>query len=441
MTTIAERLGDWNHDAEGARLHQWVRDLRPMCRSITGDGVRESLRRLQGIVALDLHEVRTGTRVFDWTVPKEWNIRDAFIKNERGERVVDFRANPLHVVSYSVPVRERMTLAELEPHLFTLAGTPDWIPYRTSYYTPAWGFCLTQRQLDALPDGVYDVCIDSTLEDGHLTYGEHFVRGASDREVLLSMHSCHPGLCNDNLSGMIVGARLAALLSEARCRYSYRFLWLPGTIGAITWLALHEGQLSRVNHGLVLTCVGDDGAFTYKRSRRHHAEIDRVVEHVLRTSGRPHHLVDFTPTGYDERQYCSPGIDLPVGCFMRTPNGRFPQYHTSADDLTLVTPSGLADSLYQLLRVVQCLEHNRGYVNLQPKCEPQLGTRGLYRAVGGTRSTTTEEALLWVLNYSDGVHSLLDIAELSGISLQTLVAAADALTEKALLAPRSETPA
>lgn len=433
MTTIAEQLQYWDRDAEGERLHRMVAELRPICRSIAGDGVRESLRRLQAIVTLDTHEVPTGTRVFDWTVPKEWNIRDAFIENDRGERVVDFRANPLHVVSYSVPVRSRLPLADLRPHLFTLPETPDWIPYRTSYYAPAWGFCLTQRQLDALPDGEYDVCIDSVLADGHLTYGEHLVGGTSEREVLLSMHSCHPFLCNDNLSGMVVGARLAAMLEQACCRYSYRFLWLPGTIGAITWLALHEPQLHRIAHGLVLTCVGDDGVFSYKRSRRGRAEIDRVVEHVLRHSGRPHQVLEFAPTGYDERQYCSPGIDLPVGCFMRTPNGRFPQYHTSADDLTLVTPGGLADSLFQLLRVVQALESNATYVNLNPKCEPQLGARGLYKAVGGTSQTRGEEALLWVLNYSDGTSSLLDIAERSGIDLSTLRIAAEALLDRGLL--------
>jgi aminopeptidase-like protein len=400
--------------------------------------VRQSLRLLQDTVSLKLHEVPTGTKVFDWTVPKEWNIRDAYIKNAAGERLVDFQKSNLHVLNYSVPVRQTMSMADLRPHLFTLPETPDWIPYRTSYYRETWGFCLSHRQLESLKDDQYEVRIDSTLAPGHLTYGEYRIQGATDDEVLISCHACHPSLCNDNLSGMAIAARLARLLGGVPMRYSYRFLWIPGTIGSITWLARNEPVLQRIRHGLVLSCVGDPGPFTYKRSRRGDAEVDRVVEHALRHSGHNFEVLDFSPYGYDERQYCSPGINLPVGCFMRSQNGSYPQYHTSADDLTLVTPSSLGESLLQLLRVVQALEETGHYLNLNPKCEPQLGRRGLYRQMGGSADAAANEmAMLWVLNLSDGHHDLLDIAIRSGLPFEHISVAADALRKGDLLASTS----
>jgi aminopeptidase-like protein len=383
-----------------------------------------------------LREVTTGTEVFDWTVPDEWNIRDAYITNEAGERVVDFRKSNLHVLNYSVPVNRTMSLAELRPHLFTIPEAPELIPYRTSYYQRNWGFCLTQHQLDELKEGEYHVYIDSTLHPGHLTYGEFRIQGETDEEVLISCHSCHPSLCNDNLSGMAVAARLAALLQNLSLRYSYRFLWVPGTIGSITWLALNESILPRIKHGLVLSCLGDPGRFTYKRSRRRDAEVDRVVEQVLRHSDHEHQVHDFTPYGYDERQYCSPGINLPVGCFMRTPNGCYPQYHTSADDLSLVTPSALGDSLIQLLRVIQVLEENRCYINLNPKCEPQLGRRGLYQQIGGIKDAASKEmAMLWTLSMSDGKHDLLDIALRAHLPFEQISQATAALLKAELLEP------
>lgn len=418
---------------EGAELLEMVSALYPICRSITGNGLRESLRQLQKHIGLSLHEVPTGTQVFDWVVPKEWNIRDAYIKDGRGVRVVDFQRNNLHVVNYSIPIRQKMRLSELRKHLFALPETPDWIPYRTAYYKESWGFCLAQRQLDALPEDEYEVCIDSTLEPGHLTYGEFRIQGATNDEVLVSCHSCHPSLCNDNLSGMTVATKLAQLLSRTPLRYSYRFLWIPGTIGAITWLALNESVFPRIKHGLVLSCVGDPGPFNYKKSRQGNAEIDRVVEHVLRRAGGDFVVSDFSPLGYDERQYCSPGINLSVGCFMRTPNGKFPQYHTSADNLDLVTTSALGGSLRTVMSIIEVLEKNQRYLSLNPKCEPQLGRRGLYRLMGGTSSSRLEEAILWVLNQADGTHSLLDIAECSKLDFSVISEAADALLNRELL--------
>jgi aminopeptidase-like protein len=431
---VVDVLQRFDSRREGAEVYALIEELYPICRSITGNGLRQSLRFLQQTVPMLLREVPSGTRVFDWNVPKEWNIRDGWIKNGQGEKVVDFNRSNLHVVNYSIPIRTRMRLAELRDHIFTLPDNPDWIPYRTSYYSEAWGFCLSHHQLDSLNEGEYEVCIDSTLEPGHLTYGEFRIQGSTNEEVLISCHSCHPSLCNDNLSGMAVAVKLAQHLLGVSLHYSYRFLWIPGTIGAITWLAQNEPAVPRIKHGLVLSCVGDPGGFTYKRSRYGNAEIDRVVEHVLRHCGNDFDVLDFTPYGYDERQYCSPGINLPVGCFMRTPNGKYPQYHTSADDLTLVTPSALAESLYQLLTVVRVLEGNQRFVNLNPKCEPQLGRRGLYRAMGGTSSTGLEEAILWVLSFSDGAHSLLDIAERSRIDFEHLQSAAELLLKHDLLA-------
>ena len=421
----------------GERMYELVAALYPICRSITGDGVRETLRAIRQLVPLEVHEVPTGTAVLDWTVPREWNIRDAYIATPDGRRIVDFRSSTLHVVSYSVPVRRRMTLAELDPHLFSLPEHPDWIPYRTSYYKEEWGFCLADRVRRGLDAEVeYDVCIESTLADGALTYGECLLPGTSSEEVLLSCHCCHPSMANDNLSGIAVATYLARALTGRPRRYSYRFLFVPGTIGPITWLARNEARAGRVRHGLVLACAGDPGPLTYKRSRRGKAEIDRAVEHVLRHGGAGYSVVDFTPYGYDERQYCSPGFDLPVGSLSRTPHGRFPEYHTSADNLDLVRPECLQDTLFTLLNVVDVLERDATYVNASPKGEPQLGRRGLYRAMGGVADATEfEHALLWVLNQSDGSHTLLDIAERADLPFPAIAGAASALLAADLLRP------
>jgi aminopeptidase-like protein len=421
----------------GEELYKLVAELYPICRSITGDGVRRSLEIVdREIGGLEVSEVPTGTQVLDWTVPREWNVRDAWVANAAGERVIDFRASNLHLVSYSVPVRATMPLAELKEHLFILPDQPDLVPYRTSYYAERWGFCASQRLVDSLPEGDYEVCVDSTLADGHLTYGERLIEGRSSDEVLVSCHVCHPSLANDNLSGIAVASRLARLLGEGpRPRYSYRFLFIPGTIGSITWLARNADRVARIRHGLVLSGVGDPGGFTYKRSRRGDAEIDRAVAHVLARSGRPHRVVDFSPYGYDERQFCSPGFDLPVGRLSRTEFATYPEYHTSADDLDLVGPTQLQESLEVCREVVAVLEGNRRYENLSPKGEPQLGRRGLYGQIGG-RSDAEERqmAMLWVLNQSDGGRSLLDVAERSGLSLSLLAEVAGLLEEAGLLA-------
>jgi aminopeptidase-like protein len=422
----------------GTQMHALIAELYPICRSITGEGLRETLRRLEAYIPLTIHEVASGTKVLDWTVPREWNIRDAYVKNSRGERVVDFRRSNLHVLNYSVPVRRTVSLAELRAHCFTLPDHPDWIPYRTSYYEEAWGFCLTHRQLQALPDDEYEVVIDSTLAPGHLTYGELVLPGETTDEILVSCHACHPSMCNDNLSGIAVATYLARSLEGEgqRRRHTYRFLFIPGTIGSITWLARNEDVVPRIKHGLVLASVGDSGGLHYKASRRGTADIDRAVAHVLHHTGRPFETMPFTPYGYDERQYCSPGYDLAVGCLSRTPYARYPEYHTSADNLDFVRPESLADSHATALAVCDVLDGNETYVNLCPKGEPQLGRRGLYQAIGGQSQTRGSElALLWLLNLSDGCHSLLDIAERAGLPFPEIRRSADALLVHRLLTP------
>jgi aminopeptidase-like protein len=419
----------------GEAMHELMTELYPICRSITGEGVRQTLHILSRHIALKVHEVPTETPVFDWTVPKEWNIRDAYIKNARGERVIDFQKSNLHVVSYSIPVKKKISLGELRTHIFSLPDRPEWIPYRTSYYNETWGFCLSHRQLEALPEGDYEVCVDASLKDGSLTYGEYIIPGESSDEVLISCHVCHPSLCNDNLSGIAVATFLAAQLTQGtKPRYTYRFLFIPGTIGSITWLARNESHVQRIKHGLVVTCVGDSGRFTYKKSRRGNAEIDRAAMHVIAHSGCSWTVQDFFPYGYDERQYCSPGFDLPVGCLMRSPHGSFPEYHTSADNLDFVRPKHLSESLACYLDVVEVLEHNRYYMNLNPKCEPQLGKRGLYAAIGGDSDVAKKQlAMLWVLNMSDGRHSLLDIAERAQAPFSLINSTAQVLEQHGLL--------
>jgi aminopeptidase-like protein len=419
----------------GAEMHRFISHLYPICRSITGEGLRQTLGVVGSLVPLTIREVPTGTQVFDWTIPKEWNIRDAYAKNSRGERVIDFRRSNLHVVNYSVPIRGKMRLAELKTHLFTLPERPDWIPYRTSYYKEDWGFCLSQRQLELLPEDEYEVVIDSTLQAGHLTYGECFLQGELPDEILVSTHCCHPSLCNDNLSGIAVAAFLAKHLSSLGKRgYSYRFLFIPGTIGAIAWLALNEEKVSRIRHGLVLTGLGDSGKLHYKKSRRGDAEIDRATAHVLHQAGYDHELLDFSPYGYDERQFCSPGINLPVGRLSRSPHGTFPEYHTSADNLSFVHPDKLKESFDACLQILSLLEGNGTFLNLNSKCEPQLGRRGLYGMIGGGPDAGVRElAMLWVLNLSDGNHSLLDIVERSKLSFDSIRGAAGVLLQKGLL--------
>jgi aminopeptidase-like protein len=416
----------------GEKMYRLIETLYPICRSITGPGVAETLGILARHIPLQIHRIASGSKVFDWTVPKEWSIRDAYVKDRTGKRVIDFKVNNLHVVSYSRPINETMSLEALKAHLHTDPAHPDWIPYRTSYYKEDWGFCLAQTTLDALSEGPYDVCIDSTLADGELIWGEFFLAGSTTDEIVISTHICHPSLANDNLSGISVCVALAEMLMKVPLRYSVRILFIPGTIGSITWLAVNQEKLASIKHGLIAVNLGDAGRLNYKRSRHETAEIDRVVEYLLKAGD--HTIRDFSPYGYDERQFCSPGINLPFGCLSRTPYGEFPQYHTSADNLDFVKATALEHSLKTYADVLRTLNRNRYFINLSPMCEPQLGKRGLYEAMGGQSDTKTRQmALLWVLNYSDGKHDLLDIAVKSGLAFDLIADAAELLTRHDLL--------
>jgi aminopeptidase-like protein len=423
-------------DDVGSEILALAARIFPICRSITGDGVRQTLREVAAHIDLDIHEVATGTPVLDWTIPREWNIRDAWIKNERGEKIVDFNRSNLHVMSYSVPVRQRMSLAELKQHIHTLPDQPDLIPYRTSYYVENWAFCMSHRQFEALRDETYEVSIDSSLTDGHLTYGEYLHKGETADEFLLSAHVCHPSLANDNCSGIALLTHLAKRISGLRTRYSYRFLFAPGTIGAITWLARNEDRVVRIKHGLVVSMVGDRGGPTFKKSRRGNSEIDRAMIHALNHSGLSPVIEDFYPYGYDERQYCSPGFNLPVGLFSRSKFGAIPEYHTSADNLDFIRADALGESYRLINETIGAIEANRTYLNTSPKGEPQLGKRGLYGAIGGAKDAAAANmAMLWILNQSDGTNSLLDIAERARLPFAVIQRTAKLLADHGLLKP------
>jgi aminopeptidase-like protein len=421
----------------GKQIFELAAEIFPICRSITGNGVRETLLHLNKHIDLKIHEVPTGTKVLDWTIPSEWTIHDAFIKDDQGKRIVDFRKSNLHVLNYSVPMHAKMPLRALKEHLFTLPDQPDVIPYRTSYYAEAWGFCLAHNQLLNMPDGIYEARIDSTLTDGHLTYGEFFCPGESEQEILLTAHICHPSLANDNCSGLALLTHLAKRLAARKTRYSYRFLFAPGTIGAIAWLARNEDKVSRIKHGLVVSCVGDGGGPSYKKSRRGDAPIDRAMAHVLKDASPSSTILDFSPYGYDERQYCSPGFNLPVGLFQRSQFGKFPEYHNSADDLAFIKPDNLGSSYRIITDALNILEADCWPLSTNPKGEPQLGRRGLYSSIGGERESPEHKmALLWIMNLADGRHSLLDIAERADIPFKVIANAVGLLRESGLLIPR-----
>jgi aminopeptidase-like protein len=422
-------------------LYAHVEALYPICRSITGPGLRETLRYIARHIPIEIREVPTGTKVLDWEVPREWTARGGSIRTLDGRTIIDFRNSNLHLVQYSAPFDGVVPREELQRHLYSLPEQPDLVPYRTGYYAEDWGFCLADRDRQALTDEAYRVVVDTTLAPGSLSYGEYRIPGQSSEEMLFSIHSCHPSLANDNLSGIAVAIELArALAHRPHRRFSYRFVFAPGTIGAITWLHFNRDVTARIRHGLVLSNLGDAGLPTYKRSRRDTALIDRYAAHILGEEGHGDRLRPFIPYGYDERQYCSPGFNLPVGCLMRSPSGTFPEYHTSADNLSFVKPESLADSLRLVTRIVDMAENDRVWRNLSPHGEPQLGRRGLYGKIGGLpagpagQGGLDQMSLLWVLNLADGGHSLLDIAQRSGKPFDSLVAAASALAEVGLLA-------
>ena len=437
----------------GTEMYDMMVKLYPICRSITGNGVRKTLDIISEQIPLEKHEIPTGTEVFDWIVPKEWNIKDAYVKKSNGEKIIDFQKSNLHVLNYSVPIHKTVSLSELKDHLFTLPNQPTLIPYRTSYYYENWGFCITHNQFLQLEEDEYEVVIDSTLEDGSLSYGEYFIKGESKDEVLLTCYTCHPSMCNDNLSGVVLLTFLAKHLKNLSLQYSYRFLFIPETIGSIVWLYRNEQNVTKIKHGLVATCVGDPGISTYKKSRQGNAEIDQTVIEVLKKSGDDYKITNFEPLGGDERQFCSPGFNLPVGSLRRTKPLDFPEYHTSADNTEFVQATYLADSFSKYFKIILKLEENFGnfysknneeepleidskndqvFLSLNPKCEPKLDKTGIYRKIGGERDNDSL-TILWILSYADGKHSLRDISLRSGIDFKQIKQVAKLLQTKKLL--------
>ena len=426
--------------APGERMYDWIGELYPICRSLTGEGVRATLRAIASRIApteLRWTEVPTGTAVLDWEVPDEWNLNEAYIEDVDGKRVVDSSTSNLHVMSYSEPVDVTISLEDLDTHLYSIPDRPNAIPYRTSYYSRRWGFCLSDAQRRSLRPGDYRAVVDATLQPGSLTYGEVVLPGSSDREILLVAHVCHPSLCNDNLAGVAVAVELIRLLAARSHRtHTFRFLFAPVTLGSITWLSRERdagGAVGRIAHGLVLTGLGDDSCFTYKRSRNGRALVDRAAEHVVSNLDDSHRIIDFSPYGYDERQLCSPGFDLPVGRLCRATHGEHAEYHTSDDNMDFINPRSLEQSLVVLTSIVDVLEGDATYVNTAPHGEPQLGRRGLFRNLGGIVPPSTEMALLWLLNQSDGTNTLLEIADRAKLPFPVIRAAADALVATGLL--------
>jgi aminopeptidase-like protein len=414
----------------GDEMVELMRELFPLPRSLTGQGVRDTLAILAREIPLEVVETPTGTPVFDWVVPREWTLRAAWIEGPGGERVLDAASSSLRVLGYSTPVDATVELDELRRHVFTHAEDPELVPYRTSYWKEQWGLCMSRRELDALPPGPYHVVIDSTLADGSLTSGELRIPGSSEAEFLLSTYVCHPALANDNLSGVVLLWALARTLSRQRLRYTYRLLWSPGTLGPLCWLDRNLSTLDRVEHGLTISCVGDPGPLRYKRSRRGSAAIDRAA--ALTFASFPDSIVrDWDPGGGDERQFCAPGFNLPVGTFSRTPHGLFPEYHSSADDLSLVTGAALAEAHRAALTIIDKVETNATYRNCSPFGEPQLGRRGLYPSVPD--GTDREKSLLWVLSLADADHDLIAIAERSGRDYAEIREAAERLEEQGLV--------
>ena len=431
-------LGDDISNDDINELYSFVKELFPICRSITGNGVRETLKKIQRYIPIEIHEVPTGTKVFDWIVPKEWNIVDAYVKNSKGERVVDFKKSNLHILQYSIPIHKKISLKDLKNHLYTMEEYPDWIPYKTSYYQENWGFCLSHNDYIKLQDDEYEVFIDSTLEDGSLTYAELLLKGELTDEILFSTYVCHPSMCNDNLTGISILTFLAKLLKNKELKNSYRFLFIPETIGAITWLSMNENNVQKIKAGLVATCLGDSGSITYKKSPIENSIIDRAVQKVLQDSKSDFKLMDFFPLGSDERQFCSPGFDLPIGSLMRTIYGEFSEYHTSADDLEFINQQSLEDSFKKYVDVVNVLDNDETYIRLNPKCEPNLGKRGLYNLIGASKnSKQSNESILWVLNQSNGNNSLLDISIKSNLEFIKIKKAAKSLAENGLIELKS----
>ncbi len=419
----------------GHAIYKLAKALWPINRSITGDGVRETLSIIKTeLLDLTLHEVPTGTQVFDWSVPKEWRVREAYIQAPGGQRICDFKKNNLHLVGYSIPVKKRLSLQELKGHLYTLPNQPDAIPYITSYYKERWGFCLSHNELQLLADGEYEVFIDSDLFDGSLTYGELIIPGSSDLEVFISTYVCHPSMANNELSGPCVTTFIAKELLKKSRNFTYRIVFIPETIGSITYLSRHVDHLKKkVIAGFNVSCIGDERAYSYLPSRNGNTLSDAVAKHVLKNLCQQYVSYRWSDRGSDERQYCSPGIDLPIASIMRTKYGKYDEYHTSLDDLVnVVTPDGLEGGFNALWKAIEALENNC-YPRVDVLCEPQLSKRGLYPTLSTKSSGAEVRLMMDLITWSDGKRSLIDIADLCNAPVWELYPILEKLCEHKLM--------
>ncbi|WP_202410598.1 DUF4910 domain-containing protein [Halobacillus litoralis] len=417
----------------GEDMYELMKRLFPICRSITGEGVRETLRILKETIPLDIIEVPTGTKVLDWEIPQEWNVKDAYVMNEKGERIIDFRENNLHLVSYSRPVNKTVSLEYLQNHLFSLEDQPSVIPYVTSYYNDYWGFCMSHEQRETLKDEEYKVVIDSELKDGSLTYGELVIPGRSRKEVFLSTYICHPSMANNELSGPVLTTFLAKWLLGRKRRYTYRIVFVPETIGSITYLSKHMDEMKeKIIAGYNITCTGDERGYSFLPSRYGNTLADKAALNILKTNQMDFVKYSFLERGSDERQYCSPGIDLPVASIMRTKYGEYPEYHTSDDNLNLVTAHGLQGSYNIYQQCLQAIEQNEVY---KVKClgEPQLGKRGLRSTLSTKESGKAVRDMMNFIAYADGENDLIDISNRIHVPLESLYPIIEKLTENDLL--------
>lgn len=419
----------------GNVMYNLAERLYPICRSITGNGFRQSLAIIREILpGIQVTEIPSGTQVFDWTVPKEWNIHGGWIKKKSGEIVVDFKDSNLHVMGYSLPVHTTVSRDELLEHVYTIPDQPELIPYVTSYYKERWGFCMSDKQKQTLTDDEYEIMIDSTLEDGSLTYGELVLPGESQEEILISTYLCHPSMANDELSGPCVQTELVKYIkSQPKHRYTYRFLWVPETIGSITYLSNNWEMLQKhVKAGFVLSCVGDNRTYSIVYSKYADTLADRVLENILRFHYPDFKRYSFLERGSDERQYGSAGIDLPVCGFCRSKYQNFPEYHTSADNMSLISPEGLAGAYEVMVKVVNALENN-GYYQMVCKCEPQLGKRGLYPTISRKGSNYSVRTMQHFIAYADGRNDLIGISNILGTPVDELIPIKNKLMEHQLL--------
>ncbi|MGK0278324.1 MAG: aminopeptidase-like protein [Litorivivens sp.] len=421
------------------QLESYFDRLWPICRSITGNGLRESLGIINELVPMTMHEIPSGTKCFDWTIPKEWNIKDAWIETPKGKRIAEFKVHNLHIVNYSIPVDQKLSYQELVKHIYTIPEMPDAIPYITSYYSEKWGFCMTHREFEELDkEGDYHVFIDSTLGPGSLTYGEAILKGESDREVLFSTYLCHPSMANNELSGPLVQAILyQALAQMPKRKYTYRFVFAPETVGVIAYLSrIGEHLKSKLDAGFVLTCCGDPGDITYKKSKIGNALCDRVAEHVLNFEYPNHSIKPFAVGGSDERQYCSPGFNLPMGSIIRSQYQEYKEYHTSLDNKEFISFEAMKDTVEALTKFVTVLELNEKYEGVVQHCEPQLGKRGMYPdSVDPLFNREALHNLMHFLSYADGKKDLIEIAEARNRSALVFTDAIKLCQDKSMVQP------